>query len=154
LDDIYRINVAITEFREAYNTADIDRLLAVLHEDFVDMSEEFTSGFGVTGKARLRARVTELVAEYSVKFVPIIIDIVAAGDFMFDFCWHEFTLTPKLGGEVIQRRRRYFELWQKNSAGAWKIKYFMNNSDVAEVFNGQKTRWFRSEDHPQGAAVQ
>ncbi len=79
MDDIYRINVAITEVREAYNTGDVDRLLAIFHGDFVDMAEGFTSGFGATGKARLRTRVTELVAEYSVKFVPIIIDIVPAG---------------------------------------------------------------------------
>ena len=118
------------------------------------MAEEFISGFGATGKTRLRTRVTELVAEYSVKFVPIIIDIVPAGNFMFDFGWHEFTLTPKFGGEAIQRRHRYFQLWQKDSAGAWKIKYFMNNFDVAEIFNGQKTRWFRSEDRQQDAAIQ
>ena len=29
MDDIYKINVAKTEFREAYNTGDVDRLLAV-----------------------------------------------------------------------------------------------------------------------------
>ena len=154
MDDIYRINVAITEFREAYNTGDIDRLLAIFHGDFVDMSEGFTSGFGAGAKAGLRARVTELVAEYSVKFVPIIIDIVSTGELMFEFGWHEFTPTPKQGGETIQRRQRYFELWKKDGSGAWKILYLLNNSDVAEVFNGQTTRWFRSEDHSRDAAVQ
>jgi len=154
LDDVYRINVAITEVREAYNTGDVDRLLAVFHGDFVDMSEGFTSGFGASAKAKLRTRFTELTAHYSVKFVTIIIDIVPAGDMMFEFGWHELTLMPKHGGETIQRRQRYFELWKKDASGAWKILYLLNNSDVAEVFNGQMARWFRSEDNAQEAALQ
>lgn len=154
MDDVYRINVAITEFREAYNAGDVDRLLAVFHGDFVDMSEGFTSGFGANAKARLRTRFTELFADYFVECVPIIIDIVPAGDLMFEFGWHEFTLKPKHGGEATQRRQRYFELWKKDASGAWKILYLLNNSDVAEVFNGQKARWFRSEDYAQEATAQ
>lgn len=154
MDDVYRINVAITEFREAYNSGDADRVLTLFHEGFVYMSEGLTSGFGSAANAGLKARLTALFSEYSVKCVPIIIDIAPAGDFMFEFGWHEFTLSPKAGGEAIHRRHRYFQLWQKDSSGAWKIKYFMNNSDVAEVFNGQKARWFRSEDKAPEATIQ
>jgi len=40
MDDIYKINVAKTEFREAYNTGDVDRLLAVFGgEGFTSMLE-------------------------------------------------------------------------------------------------------------------
>jgi ketosteroid isomerase-like protein len=35
---IYEINVAKTEFREAYNAGNVDRLLAVFAEQFMDMS--------------------------------------------------------------------------------------------------------------------
>jgi len=154
LDDVYRINVAMTEFREAYNTGDVDRLLALFHEGFADISEGLTSGFGAASNAGLKARLTAMFSEYSVKCVPIIIDIAPAGDLMFEFGWHEFTLKPKDGGEAIHRRQRYFELWKKDASGAWKILYFMNNSDVAEVVNGQRARWFRSEDYVQEATIQ
>jgi ketosteroid isomerase-like protein len=145
LDDVYRINVAKTEFRDGYNLGDIDRVLSVFHDEFVDMSGGLSSGFGSSANSSLRARLTELFANYSVKFVPIIIDIVPAGDLMFEFGWHEFTLTPKAGGECVRRRHRYFELWKKDSSGNWKIKYFMDNPDLAEILLGQTAKWFISE---------
>jgi len=40
MDDIYQINVAKTEFREAYNRGDVDQLLSVFEEQgFTDLSE-------------------------------------------------------------------------------------------------------------------
>lgn len=146
LNDVYRINVAKTEFREAYNAGDVEGVLRLCHENLVDMSDGRQSGFGASAHQRLREHLTHLFAGYSVKFVPIIIDIVAAGELMFEFGWHEFTLTPKKGGgATIQQRQRYFELWKKDAAGDWKIQYFTDNPDVAETFHGETARWFRSE---------
>lgn len=146
VDDVYRINVAKTEFRDAYNSGDVERLLAVTHENFVDMSDGSRCGFGAPGRAAFRERISVLFEKYSVNLVPIVLEIVPAGEIMFDYGWHEFTLTPKAGGEVIQKRDRIFELWRRNSAGEWKIQYLMSNADVANVVNGQVARWFRSAD--------
>ena len=147
MDEIYQINVAKTEFREGYNRGDVDQLLSVFtDENAVDMSDGQQSHFGKAAKEGLRKRSAELFAEYSVKLAVIIIEIIVLGDTAYDYGWHEFTLTPKNGGENIRRRHRYFELWKKDSAGDWKISLFINNSDVREELGGHVSRWFLSQE--------
>jgi ketosteroid isomerase-like protein len=149
MNDTYRINVAKTEFREAYNRGDVDQLLSVFEEEgFTDMSEGGPSHYGKSAREGLRERSTELFAEYSVKLTVIIIDIVVLGDTAYDFGWHEFTLRPKNGGETIRKRHRYFEVWKKNSSGEWKISVFINNADVREELGGRFSHWFLSEEEP------
>ena len=146
MDNIYGINVAKTEFREAYNTGDVDRLLAVFgNEGFTDMSEAGPSKYGGEARSTLRDRASALFAVYSVKITPIIIDIVAIGDTAYDYGWHEFTLTPKNGGESVRKRERYFELWSRAVTGEWKISQHINNSDVREELGGSVSNWFLSE---------
>ena len=147
MDEIYRINVAKTEFREGYNRGDVDQLLSVFtDESAVDMSEGQPSLFGKAAREGFRKRSAELFAEYSVGLAVIIIEIIVLGDTAYDYGWHEFTLTPKRGGEEIHRRHRYFELWKKDPAGDWKISLFINNSDVREELGGQVSHWFLSQE--------
>jgi hypothetical protein len=74
MDDNYQINAAKTEFREAYNRGDLDRLLSVFeNEGFTDMSEGGPSLYGREAREGLRRRSTELFAEYSVG-LPLIIN--------------------------------------------------------------------------------
>ena len=148
MDDIYKINVAKTEFREAYNTGDVDRLLAVFSgEGFTSMFEGGPSQFGGGARSSLRKEAAELFDEYSVQMSVIIIDIVVRGDTAYDYGWHEFTLMPKDGGEPIRKRLRYFELWSKDSSGDWKIAFHINNHDVREELGGSVSHWFLSEEH-------
>jgi ketosteroid isomerase-like protein len=148
MDDIYKINVAKTEFREAYNTGDVDRLLAVFtDEGFTSMFEGGPSQFGGGARSSLRKEAARLFADYSVQMSVIIIDIVVTGDTAYDYGWHEFTMRPKDGGEPIRKRQRYFELWSKDSLGEWKIAFHMNNQDVREDLGGSVSHWFLSEEH-------
>jgi ketosteroid isomerase-like protein len=147
MDDIYQINVAKTEFREAYNRGDVDQLLSVFGDDNnVDMSESGPSRFGLSAREGLREDAAALFAEYSVTLAVIIIEIVALGDTAYDYGWHEFTLKSKRGGEANRKRQRYFEVWKKNSSGDWKISLFINNADVPEELAGQRSHWFLSQD--------
>ena len=154
MDDTYLINVAKTEFREGYNRGDVDQVLSVFKDDgFTDMSEGGPSCFRERATEALRERLTELFAGYSVKLAVIIIDIAILGNAAYDFGWHELILKPKAGGETIRKRHRYFELWEKNASGDWKISFFIDNSDVAEEMAGQVSHWFLSEEHrDQGGA--
>jgi ketosteroid isomerase-like protein len=153
MDDTYRINVAKTEFREAYNRGDVGQLLSVFEEEgFTDLSEGGPSHFGESAREGVRERSTELFAAYSVKLTVIIIEIVVRGDTAYDYGWHEFTLTPKNGGETRRKRHRYFEVWKKDSSGDWKISLFINNADVREELGGQLSRWFLSEEKPGNAS--
>jgi ketosteroid isomerase-like protein len=147
MDDTYQINVAKTEFREAYNRGDVSQLLSVFEDEgFTDMSEGHPNLYGLCAREELRERSTELFREYSVKLAVIINDIVVLGDTAYDFGWHEFTLEPKNGGETVRTRQRYLEVWKRNSSGEWKISIFMNNDDVREELAGSVSHWFLSEE--------
>jgi len=147
VDDIYRINVAKTEFREAYNTGDVERLLAVFGAGgFIDMSEGAATKYGPEAVSRLRETATELFRQHSVKLRPIISDIVVLGDTAYDYGSHEFTLTPKRGGQVIQKRQRYFETWKRTPEGDWKISLHIFNGDVREEVGSSVSHWFLNEE--------
>ena len=146
MDEVYRINVAKTEFREAYNSADVDRLLSVFSESgFTDMSEGQASTYGLASREALRDRAEALFSEYFVKLNVIIIKVVVLGTTAYDYGWHEFILRPKSGGETVRTRQRCFELWTKEPSGEWKISLQINNADVPEQLNGTASRWFLSE---------
>jgi len=147
VDEIYNINLAKTEFRESYNTGDVDRLLAVFADDgFTNMPEDGPSHFGKGARTKLREEATRLFEDYSVSLSVIIIHIVILGSTAYDYGWHEFTLTPKAGGEPLRKRLRYFELWSKDPSGDWKIAFHINNHDVRETLGGHVSHWFFSED--------
>ena len=131
MNDLYKINVAKAEFREAYNTGDVDRLLSAFADEFTDMSAGLPSFFGNTAHAVFRSRMTKLFQRYQVTLVVTIITIRVLGNTAFDFGWHTLTLTPKSGGNPVTTRKRYFESWQKNSRGEWKIDLYIDNVDVA-----------------------
>lgn len=152
MDDTYRINVAKTEFREAYKCGDVDQLLSVFAEEgFTDMSEAGPTRYGETAREGLRQYASELFADYAVGLAVIINDIVVFGDTAYDFGCHELTLRPKNGGETIRKRHRYFELWKKNSAGDWKISLIINNADVREELGGQVSHWFLNQERSENA---
>ncbi|HUI74678.1 MAG TPA: nuclear transport factor 2 family protein [Candidatus Acidoferrum sp.] len=143
MDAHYQINLAKTEFREAHNHGDVDRLLSVMDEKgFVDMSEGGPSRWDDAAREGLRESAMNLFAEYSVQLSVIIIKIVILGDVAYDYGWHEFTMKPKSGGETVRKRQRYFEVWRKSAEGKWKITFFINNADVREEVGGQASHWF------------
>ena len=129
MNDEEAISLAKTEFREAYNTGDVERLLSVFADSFTDMSEGKASFYGTEAKTALRWRATNLFREYSARMEVIIIAVVVLGDTAYDWGWHKLTLIPKSGGEPIIKRSRYCEIWQKNQAGKWEIRIFMDNKD-------------------------
>ena len=143
MDDTYKINAARTEMREAYLSGDAARLLAVFHPDgFTDMSEGSPSRYGGDARLSLAEAATKLFASYSVKFVPIIIEISVMDAVAFDRGWQEFILTPKAGGKTIRKRYRYFNTWKKVPNGDWKISLHVNNTDVPEEVGGIQSTWF------------
>jgi len=145
-DEIYRINKAKTEFREGYNDGNVEQVLSVFDAGMIEMSHGELTGFAEGGMRKLRARLAALFAEYHVKMVPIVIDVVVKGDFAYDFGWHEVILTPKSGGSPILRRFRYLEHWKKNAVGQWKIAFLVTNEDRKETFNGLEPKWFIAEE--------
>jgi ketosteroid isomerase-like protein len=50
-------------------------------------------------------------------------------------------LTPKHGGETSYLKLRYFETWEKQKDGTWKIDFVMSNRD-----EGQKMEPYPEKD--------
>lgn len=132
MDDVYAINAAKTEIREAYRTGDVERMLAILDYGLIDYSDGRQSGYGEGARKALGAYLQDLFAKFDVHLVPIIIEVKVMGDIAVDYGWHELTLTPKSGGEPIRTRTRYFDLWKKDKAGDWKLAMFIDNADVPD----------------------
>lgn len=128
-DDQYAISRAKTEYRDAYNTGDVDRLLAVFAAQFTDCSEGEPSFYGEEAGHALRLRTHELFRRFRVEMGVIIINIVVKDDFAYDWGWHKVRLTDKQTGEFSETKYRYFEIWKKEN-GAWKITYIITNKEL------------------------
>ena len=133
MDDVFAINVAKSNYREGFTTADVERVLSAFAPEFTDMSDSRPSRYHADAAVKFRRFLAELFAEYEAKLNVIIIAISVFGNSAFDYGWHELTLTPRNGGEPVYRRTRYCELWSKQANGDWKISKFMDNQDVPDT---------------------
>lgn len=79
---------------------------------------------------------TKLLERYHATLAVTVIAIRVLNNTAFDYGWHALTLTPRDGGKPITTRRRYFETWQRNSNGEWKIDFYIDNVDVAPMMPG------------------
>jgi ketosteroid isomerase-like protein len=130
MDHLYAISAAKTEYREGYNTGDIERVLAVFADAFIDMSEGQVSVFGPEAKRLLRIRLADLFAHYEVTIGMMIVDIQVAADGQsaLDFGWHKFWLAPRSGGAKLYFKLKYFERWALID-GRWKITYLISSKE-------------------------
>jgi ketosteroid isomerase-like protein len=131
MDDRYAIRVAKSKLRDAYNEGDVDGVVAVFGERFVDMSEEQPSFYGGEAALVLRHRLKNLFQRNHVELAVTIVAIRIHGFFAFERGCHQVTLIPKDGGCKTTRRTRYLEIWQKDPKGRWRIVVFLDNLDVA-----------------------
>src|ERR1700758_2321655 len=99
MDDVYAINVAKSNYREGFNTADAGRVLSTFAPQFTDMSDGRPSRYGGDAAVKLRLWLDDLFANYDAKMTVIINRITLFGDAAYDYGWHELTLSPKRGGD-------------------------------------------------------
>jgi ketosteroid isomerase-like protein len=138
MDDLYAINAAKTEIREAFNCGDVSVLLALADPDLVNFSDGYPSEFGESGLDAFKNRLVALFERFTAKLSIIVIEIRIQGDIAYDYGWNDLTLTPKDGGRPVHRRDRYVDIWRKNKEGKWKLWMYMDNQDVADPFQAAK----------------
>jgi hypothetical protein len=129
MDDIYAINLAKSSFREGFDYADTERILAIYDDAFADMSFGMPSFYYSDAKDVFRTRLDRLFADYTVSMKVIIIDVVLNGDKALDWGWHVLDLVSKINGEASQVRTRYFETWRRDSTRGWLVTSFIDNLD-------------------------
>jgi ketosteroid isomerase-like protein len=129
MEDVYAINLAKTNLREGFNEGDVERVLSVYDDAFVDMSFGMPSFYYSDAKDVFRARLMRLFRDYTVCMKMMIIDVVLNGNWAFDWGWHVLDLTSKADGSVSQIRTRYFETWRRDAIRGWVIASFIDNLD-------------------------
>jgi ketosteroid isomerase-like protein len=130
MDDLYAINAAKTEFREAFNAGDAERLVAILDPDFVYIADGRGLAIGTGTADAIRAHFRELLACYDVQLTPIVIEVRIEGAVAYDYGWHVWKRMPRDGGPPVTAKDRYVDIWRKNEQGEWKLWMYMNNADV------------------------
>src|SRR5258708_40010826 len=101
MNDVYEINAAKAEFREACNAGSVDRLLAVFADGVADMGAGGPSFFGADAKSVFQSRMTQLFQQYHVTVVVTIIAIRAFGNTAFHYGWPTLTFLPVQGGKPV-----------------------------------------------------
>ena len=130
MDDHTAILTAITEYREAFNAGDVDRLISVFAPEYTDMSFGVPSFYGDEAWRVLRWRSERLFQEYRVEMKISVIVVKVLGNMAYDYGWRMLKLTLRSGGEPITTRRRYLQLWARQKDGTWKIRFCMDNPDM------------------------
>jgi ketosteroid isomerase-like protein len=127
MDDLYAIDSAKTEFREAFNTDDPDRMIALLDPALVYMPDGVPTANGTDAIDAIRAQFRELTAHYYVQLVPVIIEIRIQDSVAWEYGWHTWRKTPRDGGSQVAVKDRYVNVWRKNDRGEWKLWMYMSN---------------------------
>jgi ketosteroid isomerase-like protein len=127
MDDLYAIDSAKTEFREAFNTDDPDRMIALLDPALVYMPDGVPTVNGTDAIDAIRAQFRELTAHYYVQLIPVIIEIRIQDSVAWEYGWHTWRKTPRDGGSQVTVKDRYVNVWRKNGRGEWKLWMYMSN---------------------------
>ena len=128
MDDLYAINFGKTEFREAFNTGDPERVIALLDPEFVYMPDGLSQTMGTAAVETIRSQFRELTARYNVQLLPIIIEIRIQDSVAWEYGWHTWRKTPRDGGSQVTVKDRYVNVWRRNERGEWKLWMYMSNS--------------------------
>jgi ketosteroid isomerase-like protein len=151
-NDRYAILAAKTQFREAHNSADLDRLLDVFAAEFTDCSDGEPSFYGEEAARALRIRSEKLFRRFRVEMVVIVIDVVVKGGFAYDWGWHKLRLIEKDTGCIAERKYRYCETWKKER-GKWKVDYIITNKELPPRMLAEEADSFTAAAAARGSAA-
>jgi uncharacterized protein (TIGR02246 family) len=128
--DAAAIAQLMTEWAEAFNAGDIDRLMAVYAPSIVDMNQD---GPTDVGKPSLANGYRIMLDGNTGHLSPHIDEIKVFGTFAFLRATFDLTMVPKTpGGKTYETRRRLLAIVHKESDGQWRVIRAMNNVGVAK----------------------
>jgi uncharacterized protein (TIGR02246 family) len=116
------IKRVIDEFIKAYNSGDIDAVLACYGDDLVKLRQ----GAPPETKAEVARRVANVFNKFHSRVDVRNDEILVAGELAFTRGSFRVSLTPRAGGEAQTIDRRYLEVWGKEN-GRWSVIRTMDN---------------------------
>ncbi len=116
------IGAAIAGFKKAYDSGDLEGVLAYYTEDLIKLRD----GAPAETKPDLAARLAEVFKKFHSTVDPIVDEVMVSGDLAVVRGTFHVTLTSKHGEEKHALNRRYLEVWQRQD-GWWKVARTMDN---------------------------
>ena len=117
------IEDAIAGFVKAYNSGDLDGMLACYGDDLIKVRQ----GASPETKAEVASRVAVVFAKFLTQVDVTVDEILVSGNSAFTRGSFTVTLKPKAGGELLSIARRYLEIWRRED-GRWLVVRTMDNS--------------------------
>jgi uncharacterized protein (TIGR02246 family) len=115
--DRLAIATATAQFEAAENAGSADQFRSYFADDLVMMGPNEPP---VTGGDSVAALMRKFHDAFTVQVEYNSQEIVVFGDWAFDRGTERYTLTPKAGGETIQKSGNYLYLYQRQADGSWK----------------------------------
>jgi len=115
----------------AYTSGDAAALAGLYTQDAVAMNNEEPS---LNGRAAIQAYYEAMFAEVSIDggLTSEVMDV--SGDLGFDSGTFSGTITPKAGGDPMQRMVRYVVIVRRDTDGSWRLARAISNvSEPAET---------------------
>lgn len=122
---------AIYEHRDAYNDTlregDVESWLATLSNDCVFLPPITPA---VNGKDAVRKWVTETFFDpFHTELDYDFEELEFVGSWAFGWGWFQQTLTPKAGGDVVQVRGKFLDVFRRGEDGKWLLARVSFNTD-------------------------
>ncbi len=121
-----RIRSTIAAWDDAYNSADLDRLMALYAEDAVSMPPGRPA---LEGKAAIESDFQSLFATFGAHHQTTLVDLEMAGDLAIERGRYTATFTPKDGNAPVGEIGKYLVV-RRDAGNAWRI--------VWEIWNSQR----------------
>ncbi len=124
--DVEAINQLPATFAAALNAGDLDGIMAGFTDDAVRMPPNAPA---IIGKESIRSLMQTNLEQNTYQLDNPPEEVQVSGDLAFARGTYTVTVTPKAGGESIQREGKYLVVFQKQPDGSWKAARDIWNSD-------------------------
>ena len=95
------------------------------------MSEGVPTYFGDDSPLVLRRRMSRLFEKFDTRLGQAVMTVQVLGTTAYSYGLRQLTLQPKAGGPAKTARFRFLEMWEKNTAGEWKVGMVIDNAEPA-----------------------
>lgn len=126
--DIEAINSVQNEYVRAINSGDVDAWLGTMTDDTIWLPPNHPQ---VTGKEEIRSWVvTSFFEPFKIQLSASHQEVQIIGDLAIAYGFFSLSLTPKDGGEVIEDKGKYIDIYKRQPDGSWKYYRAIFNSDI------------------------